>query len=73
MAKVAIAHYSGSESEDFWKRVGDLKDQADHAALYALGCALQNLESYVLQQLVNAEVEAKIKRGRKPATKKKRH
>ncbi len=48
-------HYSGDNSVEFWGRVGALKDEGDHAAMYSLGCALQNLENYVMQQLAQAE------------------
>ena len=47
--------YSGPNSAPFWSRVAKLKDERDHASLYSLGCAIQNLEEYVLQQLANAE------------------
>jgi len=67
MKKLMPAHYSGGKSEPFWSRVGALKDPADHGALYALGCALQNLEGYVLQQLANAEAQADAARVPGPA------
>ena len=47
--------YSGKKSENFWNRVNSLKKKSDQSALYALGCALQNLEYYVLTQLENAK------------------
>jgi hypothetical protein len=58
-------HYSGDNSTTFWRRVRALKGGSDHAALYAMGCILQNIEEYVLQQLTNAEVKsaAKTKSG----------
>ena len=48
-------HYSGPRSAKFWKRVGKLKDAADHQEIYSLGVALQNLEGQVLRLLSKAE------------------
>lgn len=48
--------YSGSLSKGFWRQVNALEDDADRSAIYALGCILQNIETYVLTQLRNAEV-----------------
>ena len=48
--------YSGNGSTRFWGRVKRLTDETDHAAVYALGVALQNLEGFVLNQLRNAEI-----------------
>jgi len=61
--------YSGPNSASFWSRVAKLKDERDHSALYSLGCALQNLEEYVLQQLANASAHPASARA--PARKKK--
>ena len=55
MKKNEDHHYCGDNSTEFWNRVGGLKGGADHTMMYALGCALQILEEYVLQQLLNAE------------------
>ena len=57
-------HYSGDASEDFWKRVNSVP-ASKHGECYALGCALQNLESQVLRALDNAEVK-RPKRKRAP-------
>jgi hypothetical protein len=48
-------HYSGSRSRWFWNRVKRLKDDADHGAMYSLGCALQNLEQHVMGELERVE------------------
>ena len=42
--------YSGDKSRKFWKKVNALKK--DQSRMYALGCALQNLEEYVLEMLL---------------------
>ena len=49
--------YSDDESKGFWNLVNGLKNRENHAALYALGCALQNLEHDVLRRLENAITE----------------
>lgn len=48
-------HYSGNGSKQFWLRVNSLKKDTDREVLYSLGCALQDLEDRVLNQLQNAE------------------
>lgn len=45
--------YAGKDSKLFWKKVDKLKE--DHHAMYSLGCALQILENYVLEQLKKAK------------------
>jgi hypothetical protein len=57
--------YGGDDSRPFWRRVKRLTDEADHAAVYALGVALQNLEEFVLNQLHNAEISQQSERKRK--------
>ncbi len=46
--------YSGPDSLEFWDRVKRLNG-SEHAALYSLGVALQNLEEQVLRELYSAE------------------
>lgn len=43
--------YSGDESKGFWNLINGLKNRENSAALYALGCALQNLEGDILRRL----------------------
>ena len=51
-------HYSGSLSKGFWKKVNSLNKTGgrnkDLDRLYALGCILQNLEAYTLEELERA-------------------
>ena len=49
--------YSGRHSEKFWRRVKLLQQKNPRAwyACYALGVALQNLESQVLRTLDESE------------------
>ena len=49
-------YYRGPLSERFWERVNAVKNQED---MYKLGVMLQNLEEYVLGELLKAEQEAK--------------
>jgi len=56
--------YSGNNSTAFWARVGALKNESDNSVAYSLGCVLQNLEEYVLQQLAGFEKRARTS-GRK--------
>lgn len=63
-AHYSTHYYSGGASVRWWRRVGALSG-TDHAALYALGCALQNLEAYVLNQLRMAEQFAMQTKKRK--------
>ncbi len=49
-----IALYSGDKSRAFWKRVKRLPEP-NCSAVYALACALQDLEHRVLTALRNAE------------------
>lgn len=46
-------HYSGPSSHEFWARVNEyeVKEGLDGSALYILGCALQDLETRVIQLL----------------------
>ena len=48
MSKPLKPHYSGKGSEYFWRRVNALKNREDWIAAYNLGCALQDVESRVL-------------------------
>ena len=50
MKEVIKKKYSGEKSYKFWNLVNDLKD-GDYQEMYALGCALQNLEEFVIKQL----------------------
>ena len=43
-------HYSGKKSYDFWNLVNSLRG-GDYQEMYALGCALQNLEDFVIKAL----------------------
>ena len=45
-------HYRGPLSIDFWNRINELKNSDK---LYKLGVMLQNLEEYVLDELLKAE------------------
>lgn len=47
-------HYSGPNSEEFWKRIGKLP-QSEQDILYRMGCALQTLESQMLEALMDVE------------------
>ena len=62
--------YSGDKSQWFWNRVNSL-DHDSHAwhTVYSLGCALQNLEGFVLRQLLNAEQEATLATKKRKKTK----
>lgn len=40
----------GKNSRNFWKII-DRLPELEHNELYSLGCALQNLEGYVLKRL----------------------
>jgi hypothetical protein len=54
--------YSGALSKEFWKRVGAVPMSGQlttHNEVYSLGCALQDLESRVLNALRCAEQERK--------------
>lgn len=53
------AKYSGKKSYPFWNRVNALNG-GNHQELYSLGVALQNLESYVLKSLIEAEKWEKL-------------
>jgi hypothetical protein len=50
--------YSGPGSLWFWNRVKKLPDES-HDEVYALGCALQDLEERVLNSLAQAEFRKK--------------
>lgn len=54
--------YSGDASVAFWERIN--KARGDDLGLYRLGCDLQNLERYVLEELEAAERLAKRKARR---------
>ena len=56
-----LPHYSGPLSKDFWLRVDGL-GQRDHDVVYALGVALQHLESFVLQML-NSATHKRVRRN----------
>lgn len=45
--------YSGKASREFWKQIAALKGK-DHHYLYTLGCILQNVEEYVVSELLKA-------------------
>ena len=45
--------YSGKNSNEFWDVVNKLT-LGNHQELYSLGCALQNLEEFVLKALKDA-------------------
>ncbi len=47
--------YSNNASREFWRQVNSLKNKSDWQELYSLGVALQNMESFVLQQLETAK------------------
>lgn len=49
--------YSGKRSEAFWQRVSVLPPRY-HDEVYALGCALQDLEARVLTALRHAEMHS---------------
>lgn len=61
MAGHLRSHYSGDYSRRFWTRVNALRGD-DHAAVYALGVALQDLEGRTLNWLRNSELKAREKR-----------
>lgn len=46
--------YGGDLSKEFWKRVNKLP-RSEAGEVYSLGCALQDLESRVVNALNNAE------------------
>jgi len=48
IAKPLKHRYSGEKSKPFWEFVNAAKNKEE---LYALGVALQNLESFVLKQM----------------------
>jgi len=56
-------YYSGDGSTAFWDRVNALG--ARHGELYSLGCVLQNVEEFVLRQLVDAEAAQAQVRAKK--------
>lgn len=61
--KRKVRHYSGGGSEWFWNRVHSLPRQESGETAYVLGCALQNLESFVMNYLENAEMKLRPKRA----------
>lgn len=54
--------YSGKNSIEFWARVNALKNWN---RIYALGCDLQDLEAYVLNELESAERKESASKRRK--------
>ena len=54
ISKKISYRYSGQKSTKFWNIVNSLDDASDRQEMYSLGVALQNLESFVLNQLSNA-------------------
>ncbi len=54
--------YSGKRSDEFWNAVNALPDPS-HTVMYIFGCALQDLESRVLQALVAAQEMEKERDG----------
>jgi hypothetical protein len=56
--KMRPQYSGGTNSAEFWDRVKNLNDAADHSTVYALGVALQNMEGQVLLALSNAEKNA---------------
>jgi len=64
LAKMAGPRYSGPLSAPFWNRVKHLQDDSDWAMVYALGCALQELEARVLRSLEESEKRGILKKGR---------
>jgi len=43
--------YSGPLSERFWHKISKISNKKKHDRLYHLGCALQTLESVILEEL----------------------
>lgn len=50
-----VRHYSGETSDWFWQRVRKLPFKQGGDVVYALGCALQDLEGRVMASLESAE------------------
>lgn len=50
-------HYSGGRSTKFWNRVNKINDP--ELRIYQLGCVLQSLESFVLNELARQEKQKK--------------
>ena len=44
--------FSGQSSRPLWKNINAVRDDAVHEALYALGCACQELEAKVERVLI---------------------
>ena len=49
--------YSGPLSHRFWERINALKK---HERIYELGVMLQNLEGYMIDELLEAEREENV-------------
>ncbi len=54
---------SGDNSEAFWKRINDIKNENLRDLAYSLGCDLQNYEADVLGK-INTLIEADEKMGK---------
>ena len=57
-------HCSGPQSKKFWKNIKSLKNADVKLPIYSMGCALQNFEERVLQELQNAmRLDAQLQKG----------
>lgn len=64
--KKFVPRYSGTASTAFWKAINKIGGR-EGELMYALGCALQNIEYSLLHDL-NGQKQGKVKK-RKPKTK----
>lgn len=59
MPETPTPHYSGRASSAFWRKVNQRDDERH--VLYLMGCALQDIESRMLQALASAAPTKKPK------------